>query len=150
MSGTVFLSGGTRSWSELHIDFQSWTAAWQDGNGMNIAALPQSAPYSSWLWAWSQDGTALMRVRLDGQTCHTAVVRLTGVAAGDRAAEVEVLVAELHPWDSAQGQVKQYRGPTAADAGLGARYLCVTVDDTGEGGLSFFVPSQSADRRWAE
>ena len=149
MSKTAFLDGGIRDWSQVRAGFQSWTAAWQDGSGMNIAALPQSAPHTSWLWAWSPDGDALVRVRIDGQTCHTAVLTLSGTSSGDPT-RVDVLVAALHPWDVAQGQVKQYRGPTAAEAGLGARYLCVTVDDTGEGGLGFFVPSQVADRRWAE
>ena len=148
MSSTAFLSGGTRSWSGLHADFQSWTAAWQDGRGMNVAALPPAAPYSSWLWAWSHDGDALMRVRLDGQTCHAAVLALTQMTTTAKASEVEVLVAELHSWDVTQGQVSQYRGQSAAEGGLGARYLCVTVDDTGDGGLSFFVPNQVADQRW--
>ena len=144
MSRTAFLDGGIRDWSQMRTDFQSWTAAWQDGSGMNIAPLPQSAPYSSWLWAWSPDGDALIRVRVDGQTCHTAVLTLSGAPTS----EVEVLVSALHPWDVAQGQVKQYRGSAAADGGLGARYLCVTVEDTGDGALTFFVPSDAADRGW--
>lgn len=146
MTSTAFLSGGTRTWSQLFADFGSWTAAWQDGAGMNIAALPPFAPRTSWLWAWSQDGDDLVRVRIDGQDCHTARLALTGGTADGLVSDV--LVSELHPWSEAQGQVKQYRGPAAADGGLGAHYLCVTVEDTGDGGLTFFVRSDAADRGW--
>ena len=146
MTSTAFLSGGTRTWSQLLADSGSWTAAWQDGHGMNVGPLPPFAPHTSWLWAWSQDGTALMRVRIDGQDCHTALLALTGGTADSVASEVRV--SELHPWSEAAGQVKQYRGPAATGGGLGAHYLCATVDDTGDGGLSFFVPRDAADTGW--
>ncbi|SDO90673.1 hypothetical protein SAMN04487905_10192 [Actinopolyspora xinjiangensis] len=66
-SWTLHGSGRRRldddGWAELHRMTEDWTAAWSDNNGFHLETMPERAPVSTQLWAWTPG--KWLRVRLD-------------------------------------------------------------------------------------
>lgn len=58
-------SFAAKTWAQLCQQFASGVAFWQDLDGGHLDRLPESCPWTSFLWADSGDGTVLARVRLD-------------------------------------------------------------------------------------
>ena len=140
--------GGRRPWAAIRGDLGGWTGLWQDRQGLRIEELPVQPPHSSWLWGWSPDRSAAVRMRLDADISHAAVVSLDPIGGIGEAEQVDLVVRTLHGWNAEQGQVRQYRGPSDDTTGLGADYLSIEIADTGDGGLVFFVPETGSDPRW--
>ena len=139
------LTGGTSSWAEARPALAGADALWQDLDGLHVEPLPEQAPPTSILWAWSAAGDVLHRLRLDGDVVHRAQLAVNGEKGDD----VQVEVQSLQPWAERDGRVAQYRGPTALQDGLGSRWTAVVVPDTGQGGLTFQLPARIAGL-WAD
>jgi len=153
---TAHLFGGRLEWGGLRQAFDGWIGMWQDREGLHVEPLPPEVPRWAWLWGWSPTRDALLRARIDGTSCHTAILALRAdggggplghsrlVSRGSVVPTVTLLVARSRE----DGPVRQYIGPDADDGGLGADYLMVQLPDLGEGGLTFYVPSVGADPDW--
>lgn len=151
MSTTASLYGGIRQWDELHAAAGGWTGIWQDSRGFHVEALPEDVPHWAWLWAWSPEGNALLRARIDGTWCYTAVLALSdGETLGlAREGEEEYVCSPLQKREKhSDAAVRQYKGPDGSLGGMGAGYLSVRLPDLGDGGLSFYVPDSKAHDGW--
>lgn len=147
----AYLFGDTYEWSQVRGRLAGWTGMWQDRLGLHVDTLPEPAPRWPWLWAWSPGGDAVLRARLDGDTCYSSAACIDPNAdfgLASREIEFEPIVRKLEPWPSDHGSVAQYIGTPASLGGMGAPYLSLQMIDLGDGGLTFFVPVQVADLRW--
>lgn len=125
MSDTRTLIGwGARDWTEVVATCQGMTAAWSDYEGFHIGSLPTVQPPTSHVWAWSPDGSRLMRVRSDGKQVivgwlvqpdlsgHGASEKLTALA--QLTEQVAVTERDAQPWSREDKRVTM-RGDARRD-----------------------------------
>jgi hypothetical protein len=115
------------------------TCLWQDLDGLHVSPAPGSAPPTSILWGWRDDGF-LVRARLDG---HLAFVAVHDARSGDLASTV--------PWNPGDGQsdgdlriaASRGRGPARDLGGVGTVYEQVVVDGIADdvGPVTFIRPA---------
>jgi hypothetical protein len=127
------LPGGRMTWSEAVTGpLAGCTCLWQDLDGLHVAAAPSGPPPTSILWGWRGE-SALVRVRMDGDTAYVAVSDPAGPG----------MVATV-PWAVTDGRVAAARGPERADGGVGARYEQVVVGGIESGPITFIRPVRDA------
>lgn len=107
---------------------------WQDLDGLHVEPAPADPPPTTILWGWRGE-SALVRVRLDGDTAYVGVhdpatSPLTGVV----------------PWSPSDGRVAASagRGPSMEDGGVGARYEQAIVGGLDSGPVTFIRPAPDA------
>jgi len=133
-------SEGRMTWEQaLAGPLSGMECLWQDLDGVHRAPPPARAPCTSILWAWSADGRALRRARLDGGT-----VFLAGRTVGPDGEDPVV----ARPWDPQDGRVSAHR--TAAGSGPVLEQRWEQIVDHGlEGGtgpVTFLRPAGSTRR----
>lgn len=63
MTAMALCGTGWTSWDEFRRIAQEWQAVWVDLEGAHLAAVPESPPDCTHLWAWT--GEVWARARLD-------------------------------------------------------------------------------------
>ncbi|SDK57333.1 hypothetical protein SAMN04487819_11099 [Actinopolyspora alba] len=120
-SWTLHGSGRRRlddGWAGLHRMAEDWTAAWSDNDGFHLEVMPERAPVTTQLWAWTT--RKWLRVRLDPPHWWAAVLRYESEQDGGEDLVEESWSADdvaqpridrvLH-WDSNDKRIQQLRSP---------------------------------------
>ena len=114
------------------------TCLWQDLDGLHVEPAPESPPPTSVLWAWSGDGSRLVRLRLDGGTSFVAQHHQP------RAGQLTAGGGQILPWSLGDGRIaaSRGRGPAPEDGGVGAGYEQIVIDgiSDGVGPVTFIRP----------
>lgn len=101
----MYLKGyGRLSWSDARELTDGLKCAWADYQGFHVDQLcPHEAPPYSHLWAWSEDFSRLVRVRIDEDE---GIVGILSTAYADGATPVDVVQSTGIPWGH-DGQLGQ-------------------------------------------
>jgi hypothetical protein len=126
------ITGGTLSWDEtVTTALPGWTCLWQDLDGLHVAAPPTTAPPTSILWAWADDGT-MARLRLDGDTAHVAICP----------ADTPGVIVQ--PWTDTDGRVRaaRFAADTTTRLDLSLEQVIVDGADSHAGPVTFLRPAR--------
>lgn len=87
---TQLIEVGRLDWESLIEYCRGLTAYWHDLDGAHIGALSVNCKaVESHLWAWTADGSRLIRARVDGHRCYVAELAFGSVAASKVSATVD-------------------------------------------------------------
>ena len=144
MTGLQLHGGQLGSWADVLAVFGGWEFAWQDLDGIHIAALPESPPPSSLFHGWLDE--ALARLRWDGSRAYVA--HLSHRRPDDKPharmsheADATVISYEPQPWAGSTEVSPRQQGVTEI------RWRHTEVLDTGSGGLLFMAPVPNGGTR---
>ena len=71
-----YLEGtGEIAWEEFSPSTKGLTCAWADYKGFHMGPCPQTAPPYSHIWGWNEDGSVLLRGRIDAGEKVDCVIR---------------------------------------------------------------------------
>ncbi len=97
-SERTLVGWGTTDWPDLVAACAGMEAAWSDYEGFHVGALPTTQPPCSHLWAWSTDGSRLMRARPDGTRVVVGwLLQSPDQTLADKAALVDTVLVTTRP-----------------------------------------------------
>jgi len=114
----TLIGWGARDWGQVLEACEDMTGAWADYEGFHTGPLPPAQPPTSHIWAWSADGTCLMRARSDadqvvvGWLTRQATDKVTALA--QLTEQVAVTIRPATSWSTEDRRVTM-RGDARRD-----------------------------------
>lgn len=97
-----YLEGtGEIAWEEFYPSTEGLTCAWADYKGFHMGTCPQTAPPYSHIWGWNEDGSELLRGRIDAG--HITAGRLLITGNGEK---VDCVIRDIITWKPGHERLK--------------------------------------------